>query len=231
VQDALRLAEKLKQSATMVIALWFGAWICYERGDRETAAVLGSRMLALATEHEISNWVGLALVLPHVVPIKQPMAAETLADLHRRLLAGAATGGTWRYSFSLCVLAELYAEAGHPMEALEVLASIPTNARGVFYAPEIRRVEGDLLLRRSEAFAADAERCFRQAIDLARSRDEKSLELRAATSLARLWQRQGKRDEAGRLIGDIYGWFTEGFATADLLSARRLLDELSAQST
>jgi len=73
----------------------------------------------------------------------------------------------------------------------------------------------------------EAERCFRAAIDLARARTEKSLELRAATSLARLWQRQGKRDDARRLLGNVYGWFTEGFDTADLRAARGLLEDVS----
>jgi predicted ATPase len=69
--------------------------------------------------------------------------------------------------------------------------------------------------------------CFCQALDIARHQQAKSLELRAAMSLARLWQRQGKRDEAYELLADIYGWFTEGFDTADLQEAKALLEELT----
>ena len=72
-----------------------------------------------------------------------------------------------------------------------------------------------------------AEACFHQALDVARRQQAKSLELRAAVSLSRLWQRQGKRDEARQLLAEIYGWFTEGFDTADLLEAKALLEELS----
>jgi adenylate cyclase len=73
----------------------------------------------------------------------------------------------------------------------------------------------------------EAETCFHQAINIARSQQAKSLELRAATSLARLWQRQGKRDEACEVLGDVYGWFTEGFDTADLQDAKALLEALA----
>lgn len=136
-------------------------------------------------------------------------------------------GAPWRQVFCLCVLAELYGEADRPEEALRALALIPQSYRGASYAPEIQRIEGELLLRRSTPDADAAARCFRTAIDLARQRSEKSLELRAATSLARLWQRQGRHDEARRLLGEIYGWFTEGFDTTDLRTARRLLEEMA----
>jgi predicted ATPase len=124
------------------------------------------------------------------------------------------------------VLAELYANAGLAGEGRRVLAAIDEEDRGAFYAPEVHRIEGELSLRRTAPAPDDAERCFRTAIDLARRRGEKSLELRAATSLARLWQRQGRRDDAGRLLAGTYGWFTEGFDTADLKEAKALLDEL-----
>jgi len=93
--------------------------------------------------------------------------------------------------------------------------------------PEFYRLKGELLLARDPAAGPDAETAFRQAIDVARGQSAKSWELRAALSLSRLWQRQGNRDEARRLLQEIYGWFTEGFDTADLRQARALLDELS----
>ena len=187
---------------------------------------MGERLLALATEHEFSLWSGAAHVLLHVRIEPRP-DAEMLIEVRRRLDPLGTRGGAWRHAFSLCVLAELYAEASLPAEALGVLASIPANGREAFYAPEIHRIEGEFLLQRSTSAADDAEHCFRTALDLAGRRQEKSLELRAATSLARLWQRQGKRDDARRLLGDVYGWFTEGFSTADLRAAKALLDEMS----
>ena len=98
----------------------------------------------------------------------------------------------------------------------------------MFVAPEFRRIEGELLLKQDNPARSDAERCFNDAIELARSRSEKSLELRAATSLARLLAAQGRRGEARGALEPVYGWFTEGFGTADLKSARALLDELGA---
>ena len=87
-------------------------------------------------------------------------------------------------------------------------------------------MKGELLLARTPSDAAGAEACFIQAIDTARRRGAKSWELRAATSLARLWQQQGKRHEAGAVLAPVYQWFTEGFDTADLQAARALLDAL-----
>ena len=85
------------------------------------------------------------------------------------------------------------------------------------------RLEGELHLHGARPDVAAAERCFVSAMELARGRQEKSLELRAATSLARLWRQHGRDADARRMLGDVYGWFTEGFATADLIAAKELL--------
>jgi predicted ATPase len=90
-------------------------------------------------------------------------------------------------------------------------------------------VELDSLLLRNNSNQADVETCFQQAITIAQNQQAKSLELRAATSLARLWQQQGKRDEARQVLGDVYGWFTEGFDTPDLKDAKALLGELAEE--
>src|SRR5262249_31679439 len=90
---------------------------------------------------------------------------------------------------------------------------------------EIYRVKGELLLESKRS--SEAETCFRHAIDIARRQSAKSLELRAVTSLSRLLREQGKKDEARRMLAEIYGWFTEGFDTADLKDAKALLEELS----
>ena len=92
---------------------------------------------------------------------------------------------------------------------------------------ELYRLKGELLRARAPEQDTEAETCFRQAIDIARHQRAKSWELRAATSLARLWQRQGQRAAARQVLAEIYGWFTEGFDTADLTEARTLLEELS----
>jgi len=90
----------------------------------------------------------------------------------------------------------------------------------------IYRVQGVLLLRQAGTSQAEAEAWLQRALDVARHQEAKSLELRAAMSLARLWQQQGKRDEARELLAPVYGWFTEGFDTADLQETKALLEEL-----
>ncbi len=90
----------------------------------------------------------------------------------------------------------------------------------------MHRLRGEVLLARRARARADAEGCFQHAIRIARKQTAHSLELRAATSLARLWSGQGRRREAHDLLAPVYGWFTEGFDTADLKEAKALLDEL-----
>ncbi len=96
-----------------------------------------------------------------------------------------------------------------------------------WWEAELCRLRGELLLQQTVEQPEEAEVCFQQALAVARRQQAKSLELRAAMSLARLWQRQGKRREAHQLLAEVYGWFTEGFDTADLQEAKALLDALA----
>ena len=134
----------------------------------------------------------------------------------------------WHRVFCMCVLAERCNREHNVEEGLAVLASIYADDRKAFYAPEILRLEGELRRSLPSQDANKVESCFQAALMLARRREEKSLELRAAASLARLWRDQGKRDEARELLAPVYGWFTEGFDTLDLKHAKALLDELAA---
>src|SRR5262249_3776984 len=106
----------------------------------------------------------------------------------------------------------------------EALAAVHTTGER-YWAAELHRLKGELLLRRASP-PAEAEACLRQALDIARQQQAKSLELRAAMSLGRLWQQQGQRAEAYALLAPIYGWFTEGFDTTDLQEAKGLLTAL-----
>jgi len=92
---------------------------------------------------------------------------------------------------------------------------------------ELNLVKGELILARSSSDHEEAEVCFRKALDVARRQSSKLFELRAATRLARLWQNQGRKDEARELLAPVYDWFTEGFDTWDLKEAKALLDELA----
>ena len=107
-------------------------------------------------------------------------------------------------------------------------AWVPVHNHGIRdYEAELYRLKGELLLALTAENHAEATACFHHALDIARHQQAKSLELRAAMSLSRLWQRQGKRAEARQLLADVYGWFTEGFDTADLQEAKALLEALA----
>ena len=106
----------------------------------------------------------------------------------------------------------------------EALAVLEASRRGDLLA-EVYRLQGELLLRRASPNAAQAEACFQQALAIARRQQAKSWKLRAAVSLSRLWQQQGKPDAARQLLAPLYSWFTEGFDTADLQEAKALLED------
>ena len=148
----------------------------------------------------------------------------------RQGLAGwRAIGAEFARPYCLAMLAEAYAQNGQAEEGLavvaEALAAVETTGER-FYEAELHRLRGELLLPSpSQRTAAAA--CFQQALDIARRQQAKSWELRAAMSLARLWQQQGKRDVARELLAPIYGWFTEGFDTTDLQEAKALIEELA----
>ena len=107
----------------------------------------------------------------------------------------------------------------------EALTHVDTTGER-WYEPELYRLKGALLLQQSLDNHTEAENCFQHAISIAQNQQAKSLELRATTSLARLWHQQGKRQEAYDLLDSVYNWFTEGFDTADLKDAKALLHEL-----
>jgi len=126
--------------------------------------------------------------------------------------------------------AEAEAEVGRVEAGLAILDSqrvaIERSGQRMFDA-EVHRVRGELLLRLEPADIAGAEASFTRAVEIARLQHTKTFELRAATGLARLWRKQGKRTEAHDLLAPIYGWFTEGFDTLDLMQAKSSPDELA----
>jgi predicted ATPase len=131
---------------------------------------------------------------------------------------------------TLGLLAEAYGRIGQAEDGLRLLGEALTamhNTGERLYEAALYCIQGVLLLRQTVPDASRAEACFQQALDVARRQQAKSWELRAATSLSRLWQCQGKRDEARELLTEVYSWFTEGFDTADLQEAKALLEALA----
>ena len=128
------------------------------------------------------------------------------------------------------MLAAVCDRLGHPADGLQALAEAHTlveQQEERWWEAEIARLRGVLLLQQPGTPQAEAETWLQRALDVARRQEAKALELRAAMSLSRLWQQQGKRAEARELLAPIYGWFTEGFDTADLQDAKALLDTLA----
>ena len=125
-------------------------------------------------------------------------------------------------------LLEYIARKGRPMIVSTGMSTLEEvdQGEGRFYAAELHRLKGELLLRQAMTNAPQAETCFQQALALARRSQAKWWKLRAAMSLSRLWQHQGRRDAARQLLTEVYDWFTEGFDTADLQEARALLNAL-----
>jgi predicted ATPase len=223
LNDALRLAEELKHPMTRALTLWFAAWLHYHRQNRSGMRTSLQQLVALTTEHGISGTRELASVL---LDGEEPgLNSRKLSQLDSRLQAGQWT--SWQLVFCLCFLAARCRETGLVEDGLALLASISAEDREGFYAPEICRLEGELRRRLPSPNFAEIERCFGEALALARQRSARSLELHAATSLARLWLEQGRRAEARDLLEPVYSWFSEGLELPNLQDARALLDEIA----
>src|SRR5262245_24764994 len=186
--------------------------------------------ISLAKAQGSAPWMAHGAILRGWALAHQGQAQEGIEQLQQGVRAYSATGAELFRPYWLALLAEAQGTIGEPETGLTVLTEALTvvDKTGVrWYEPELYRLKGALLLQQSSDNQTEAENCFQHAISIAQSQQAKSWELRATTSLARLWQQQGKRDEARQVLGDIYGWFTEGLATADLQEAKVLLDVLS----
>jgi predicted ATPase len=153
-----------------------------------------------------------------------------MAQMHQSMADYRSTGAELAYSFWLATLARVYGRTGRMEEGLDLLEkalAIAHRNGEHFYEAEIHRLKGELLLRQGET-EVEVEQHFWRAIEVARQQSARSWELRATISLCRLWQKQGRREEARHMLAEIYGWFTEGFDTADLKEAGALLKQLVA---
>jgi len=230
IDETVTLAQQMAHPYSLSLGL-LSASIFYAF-RREVRAVQGHAEAAinLATEQGFPYWMAMGTILRGWALAHQGQAQEGIEQIHQGMIAYRATGAEiWRLYF-LALLAEAYGTTGQLEEGRAVLAEALTltDTTGErWYEPELYRLKGALLLQQSSDNHLEAETCFQQAIAIAQNQQAKSFELRAATGLARLWQQQGKRDEARQVLGDVYGWFTEGFDTADLKDAKVLLDELA----
>ena len=223
--DQLVLARFLSVGYALMLAAIFHAFR-HEVGLTQERA---EALIRLATDQEFPQWKAIGAFLRGWTLAHQEQAQEGIKQLTQGLNALHAIGVEINRSYFLALLAEAHSTMRQPDTGLtiltEALTLIDTTGER-WYEPELYRFKGELLLQRSPDNHVEAEFCFAQAMMIAQNQQAKSLELRATTSLARLWQSQGKCEEAQQVLGDIYGWFTEGFDTADLQEAKMLLEEL-----
>ena len=230
MQNALALAHTLSHPFSLVYALTYAARVHQLRREGLEAQAQTEAAMALATAQRFAQWVAQATILRGWALAEQGQSDEGLAQMRQSLATYGTTGAQVLRPYFLAMVARAYGTGGQAEEGLaaleEALAAVDKTGER-FYEAELYRLQGELLLDRSVEHDTEAEACFRHALDIARRQEAKSLELRAAMSLARLWQPQGKRKEAHDLLAPIYGWFTEEFDTADLQEAKTLLEALA----
>jgi predicted ATPase len=217
--EMLALAQELADAYNLVRALVYAAQVHLLRREWSTAQERAEASLALSTEQAFVHWVGPATFWRGWALAAQGHYEEGMAQMQQGLAARQATGNLLTRAAYLARLAE----AGLCRLAEALIMMDQTGAR--CDEPELYRIKGELLRRQAVPDDSRAEACFQHALAVARHRQAKSWELRAAMSLGHLWQQQGKREQACELLASIYGWFTEGFDTADLQEAKALLEE------
>ncbi|MGD9031130.1 MAG: adenylate/guanylate cyclase domain-containing protein [Desulfobacteraceae bacterium] len=230
IHEALTLAQDVNHPFSLVYAQMLSATVHQFRREAQAVQERAEEMIGLSTEQGFAFWLAYGTMLGGWALTAQGKGADGVAQIHQALAAYRATGSEVDRPYFLALLAEAYGVVGQPEEGLTVLAealAIVENTGERSWETELHRCKGALLLIQQGQNVGEAEECFRKAIDTARRQQAKSLELRAAMSLSRLWQQQGKQEEAHQLLEEIYNWFTEGFDTADLKEAKVLLEELA----
>jgi predicted ATPase len=228
--EAVTLAQQVAHPFSLDIALCCAAIFHQFRREMPAAQEYAESVICLATTQGFPYWSARGSILRGWALAQQGQAQEGITQIEQGLIAHRATGAENFRPYWLALLADAYGTMGQPEEGLTALAEALTlvDATGErWYEPELYRLKGELLLQQSSDNATEAASYFHYALGITRGQQAKSFELRTATSLARLWQQQGKRQEAHNLLAPVYGWFTEGFDTADLKDAKALLGELA----
>ena len=226
-EQALRGARGYEIPAGLARALWFAATTYLLCGDAGRVADLAAELGPLCAQHELPLWQAGADVLGGWAQARRGQLGAGLDRLRRGVTAWRRLVST-SFGFYSCLLAELHLAAGDAATGLaEVRSALAAITRTGQRQPEpdLLRLQGELLLATSGSID-DAEQSMRRAAQIAQQRQARSFQLRAIISLARLWHRQGRTDQARTLLCGSYGWFREGHDTADLISARNLLAQL-----
>jgi predicted ATPase/class 3 adenylate cyclase len=224
-RDALGVAENLAHPASLACALKHACVFHQLCRDGDSVRERAAQLIALASEQGFPYWLAAGLVFGGWARVQHGRIQEGMEQIDEGLAAYRTTGATLLRPYFLALAAEAHTRGNRRGEALrllrEALTEVDRSGERWFEA-ELHRLAGELL--RSDQ--VQAESCFRRAIEVASKQGAKTWELRAVTSLSRLWHEQERRAEALTMLSPIYGWFTEGLNTADLRDARALLNEL-----
>jgi predicted ATPase len=232
MQEAFALARSLDHPFSVAYACHFAAGLHQWRRDRQAVQDVEAEALALDTEHGFGLFLTAGAIQRGWLLAEGGREEEGLAQMRDGLARHRDIGAEVLVPAFLALVAEVHAKLGRLAESLSVVseAFVAGQRSGQHYwEAELHRLRGALTLR-AEGRPDDAESCFLQAIRVARSQKARSLELRAATSVSRLWAGRGKVREAHALLSGVYTWFTEGFDTADLIEAKSLLEELGSRA-
>ncbi|HYL60447.1 MAG TPA: hypothetical protein VEU51_16385 [Candidatus Acidoferrales bacterium] len=226
---AVDLARALCDPISLVFAESLLCHLLHHRREVRDFQETAEHAIAICAEHGFVYASAHATVCRGAAMTELGRSEEGLEQIQKGFAAHRAIGVEVNRPEFLYWLAEAYCATGRLDDALDTL----TKAAGVSEKHEYRcldaeiyRLRGEILLRRRNSGSAEAQGCFQQGIEIARKQSAKALELRTTTSLARLLDKQGRRNEARTMLADVYNWFTEGFDTADLKDAKALLDEL-----
>ena len=222
------LAQEVAHPPSLAFARMLTAIAYQLRREADAAHGQAEALIALATEQGFTLFLAIGGIVRGATQTALGQRGEQIGQIRQHLAAVRETGSAVWEPYFLGLLADLYAQDGQVEAGLatldEALAAQATGQRLV--EAELYRLRGSLVLQMGRP-QAEVETWLRRALDVARRQEAKSLELRAAMSLSRLRQQQGKRKEAHDLLAEVYAWFTEGFDTADLQEAKALLEELA----
>ena len=228
---AFDYARELNQVAlSTLVRIYAGAGLDELLFDTAAVHAHATAIIDLCDQHNLRYFRFSGAILKGWAMTREGAGAEGLELMRRSAAERLTLGVRWYQIRYLCMLAEAYLRQGASEEALATIAEakdLSARHGEQMWAAELERLEGEILWDQG-APSDDVAACFRSAQAIAHHQSARSFELRAAMSLARLWRYQSREAEAHDLLAPIYGWFTEGFDTADLIEARRLLDELKA---
>jgi predicted ATPase len=230
MHEALAVADALAHPFSLAWARCWAAIVYQCRRDVPVVREQAEAAVALSTEQRFPLWAAMGTSARGWALAMQGQGEAGVAQVHQGIAAYRATGSALFGPYFSTVLADVCDHLGHIEDGLQALAEAHTRMEQQeerSWEAEIHRLRGALCLRQLGTPPTEAEAWLQRALDVARRQEAKSLELRAAMSLSRLWQQRGKQTEARELLAPIYGWFTEGFDTADLQEARALLGALA----